>query len=219
LRGTAAMGILPEAMQDHLLAGAEWRRLAPREALFQAGDNRPGLFGVASGTIGFESGLAGAELSLVTLAPAPLWIIGQPDLDGRIRVNSGVARTDLLVAHLSGPAVAALLAANPAFYPFLIRVVAGLFWMAMAGLADGLIPDNRQRCIATLLRAGGVRQQGDAAVTVPISHEELSTLSNLSRQSVAGIVHELADAGLVALGYRRLTLVAPARLRALLAES
>lgn len=214
LRRETALADLPPEMQEKLLAIGEWRRIAAHQPLFTAGDHRSPLHGIAAGVVAFESSLASPAVPIIEVQPAPLWIAGQPQLDGGIRLNSAIARTDLLVFSVPAPELGRLLAAEPFVYRFMLRVVAGLFWIATSALADALNPDSRLRCIATLLRIAGRRRDNDTPATIPISHTELASLCNLSRQTSGDILRGLEAERLVELGYRRITLPEPARLRA-----
>jgi CRP-like cAMP-binding protein len=89
--------------------------------------------------------------------------------------------------------------------------------MALAALADALIPDNQRRAIAVLLRIAGPAAAAETPVVVPVGQYELARLSNQSRQTVGDLLRALAADGVVTLGYRRITINGPARLQALLA--
>ncbi len=83
--------------------------------------------------------------------------------------------------------------------------------------ADLLIRDSERRCAAVLLRLGGRRFAGPEdtePVEVSIMQSELAGAANLSRNSVGTMLQRLKARGLIELGYRGMTIRAPAALRA-----
>jgi CRP-like cAMP-binding protein len=90
--------------------------------------------------------------------------------------------------------------------------------LAMQIAADLLIRDASARCAAVLLRLAGRRwasgPDAGLASEIPASQTELATLCNLSRNTFSRVVSEFSGRGLVIRDYRSLTVVDPARLRA-----
>ena len=87
--------------------------------------------------------------------------------------------------------------------------------------ADLLIRDSERRCAAVLLRLGGRRYvclEDEESVEVPVTQHELAGAANLSRNSTGTMVQRLKARGLIDLGYRGMTIRAPAALRAFVDE-
>jgi CRP/FNR family transcriptional regulator, cyclic AMP receptor protein len=82
--------------------------------------------------------------------------------------------------------------------------------------ADLMIRDSERRCAAVLSRLAGCRHAGPqdvTAVEVPLMQNELAGAANLSRNSVGTMLQRLASRGFVEVGYKTMTVRAPAALR------
>jgi CRP-like cAMP-binding protein len=216
LQTRSLLASLPTDLQEHFLALGKWRRLAPRTALFHAGEERGVLLGIASGFVAFESAASEQPMTLVDVQSGPLWLGGQPLVDGSMRLITAVARSEVEVIVMPAGCLNRLIASDLRYYPLALAIAARMFWITVTALGDALIPDSRQRCIAALLRISGRRSGDDSPVMIPISHTDLSQLCNLSRQTSGDVLRSLEAEGMLTLGYRSVTLTAPARLRALL---
>jgi CRP/FNR family transcriptional regulator, cyclic AMP receptor protein len=209
---------VPAALREWLLAECGWRRFAPGDSLAREGDTVGGLYGIATGSFMFETSLATGDVARLDLRHGPFWLLARSMLPGGGRLVTTIAKSDILACYIPQAALWRFLGDNPELRPHITRVVAETLEVILAALADALIPDNRLRAIATLLRIGGRQIDGDAAAVVPIGQDELAALSNLSRQTVGDVLRALAADGLVSLGYRRIVIEQPARLRALLSH-
>lgn len=69
-----------------------------------------------------------------------------------------------------------------------------------------------ERFIDYLLRDGG-GQAGAFVVTLPAAKAEIASLLNLTPEHFSRVLHELAQAGLLQVQGRRITVVDPARLQ------
>jgi CRP/FNR family transcriptional regulator, cyclic AMP receptor protein len=209
---------VPDTLRDWLLAECSWRRFAPGDSLAREGDPVGGLYGIATGSFMFEASLATGDVARLDLRHGPFWLLSRSMLPGAGRLVTTIARSDILACYIPQAALWRFLTDNPELRPHITRVVGETLEVTLAALADALIPDNRLRAIATLLRIGGRQQDGDTPSEVPIGQDELASLSNLSRQTIGDVLRALAADGLVTLGYRRITIEAPARLRSLLTQ-
>lgn len=216
LRTDARFDKCPALLFARIFAAGKWRRLEPGERLFSAGDETSPLLGVASGFIAFESVLAIHEMSLITMLPAPFWSVGRPQVQGRRRLVSAIARTPLMVLQVPQARIEALEAEDPAVKDFKALVTGLIFLETLEALTDALIPESRRRIVSTLLRIAGAKYRGDEPRAVPISQAELATITTMSRQTCGLVVRDLAREGLIDIGYRTIDLLAPARLRAIL---
>lgn len=216
LRADPKMIGYPPADLDLVLAACEWRKLPAGTRLFSAGEDSSPVHAIATGFVAMESSLATPDLPLVNLMQGPFWVIGRPQVYGRIRLTTATARTPLLVGTISQARFDALAAQQPSLHNFKVWVAGDLFWVAMEAVADALIPDNRQRAVSTLLRIAGRKLAGDDAAAVPISQTELAAITNLSRQTCGELLRGFERDGLIRLGYREIEVLQPARLRAMI---
>jgi CRP-like cAMP-binding protein len=209
---------VPPTLRDWLLAECSWRRFAPGESLAREGDPVGGLFGIATGSFMFETSLVTGDVAPLDLRHGPFWLLSRTMLPGPGRLVTTIARSEMIACYIPQAALWRFLTENPELRPHITRVVAETLEVTLAALADALIPDNRLRAIATLLRIGDRQYTGDSVSVVPVGQDELAALSNLSRQTVGDVLRALAADELLSLGYRRITIEQPARLRALLID-
>ena len=91
---------------------------------------------------------------------------------------------------------------------------------ARSGAADDLlIRDHVKRSVAVLLRLGGCRQRtppGAAPIEVDVSQEGFAAMTNLARTTAGTVLRTLEASGHVKVSYRRVRIVAPDALRAML---
>lgn len=210
---------VPAELRDWLLAECSWRRFAPGDSFAREGDVVGGLYGIATGHFMFEASLRTGDVAIVDVHHAPFWLISRSMLPGNRRLLTAIARTEVIACYVPQAGLWRFLADHPDLRPHITRVVAETLEAALEALADALIPDNRLRAIATLLRIGGRQNDGDAPAEVPVGQDELAALCNLSRQTIGDVLRALAADGLVSLGYRRITIEQPARLRAMLTDA
>lgn len=216
LRADPKLAGYPPTLLTMLLDACEWRRFPSGTRLFTAGDNSSQLHAVASGFVGFESSLAVPDLAMINLMKAPFWLVGRPQVQGQIRLNTADARSDLIVGTVSTTRFDALAAIEPALHNFKARVALDMFFEALEALTDALIFDNRIRLISTLLRIAGSKRDSDSPTSVPISQTELSALTKLSRQTCGEMLRGFERDGVVRLGYREIEVLQAARLRAMI---
>lgn len=210
----------PPEFRHALLGRCKWRWHGPGEILSHAGSDRDTVYGLASGTLAIASGLGGSELRLSHIINAGEWFGISPIFTGARRVAEIAVRAPSLVAHLAAADVAVMTTAQPVWWREFGRLAVFHAGIASAAVADLMIPDNRRRCAATLLRLAGIRHRDRAhdaaAVVVHIGQDELGTVANLSRNSVNRILRAFEAANLVRVAYRAITLLDPGRLRTLI---
>ena len=77
------------------------------------------------------------------------------------------------------------------------------------------------RCIAVLLRLGGCRLSSppdSRPIEINLSQEDIAFMSNLARTTVGAVLRKLEAMGLLEQSYRRLRILAPDALRAMLRD-
>ena len=110
---------------------------------------------------------------------------------------------------------------NPAAWRLFALVAIGHLDRTMATADDQRIRDRVQRCIAVLLRLGGCRLSSlpDALpVDIDISQEDFAFMANVARTTAGAILRKLEASGHVEQAYRRIRILAPDALRALLRD-
>lgn len=203
----------PPEFQTTLLARCNWDIFAAGETLIWGGDREGGIFGLAEGSVSVSAAGGAADVAPIHIVRPPFWFGLNPIVAGEARNVTVTARSECLVAQAPQHVLAAIMAERPEYWRLTGQLLVDTVAIAVQAVADLMLRDNRRRCIAVLLRVADCRNFGDAPVKADIAQEELAAMSNLSRQTVGPILHELERSGLIALGYRSIDLQNPARLR------
>ena len=195
------------------LAAATTRLTLKRgETLFRRGDPASGMYVVVFG-----------EIKLIATTPArgprlagivgPGHSFGEPVMFlERPAVVDAQAASDALLLHLPKAAVFEEIERNPKFAR---RMIAGLSQRVerlVRELDRQALGSGSERFIDYLLRHGR-GQVGAFVVTLPAAKAEIASQLNLTPEHFSRILHELAQAGLLQVQGRRITVADPARLR------
>ena len=122
--------------------------------------------------------------------------------------------------HLPLPAIREIVAADPGAWRFFGLAAIAHIDVAIGAADDLLIRDHVKRSVAVLLRLGGCRyltRSGGAPVEVDVSQEGFAVMTNLARTTAGAVLRTLEASGHVKVSYRRVSIVAPDKLRAMLA--
>ena len=194
-----------------LVAGVTRRSLKRGETLFRKGDPVTGMYVVVYGEIHLIastpargprlSGIVGPGQSL----GEPVMFLERPTLVG------AEAATDALLLHLSRDAVFAELEHNPKFARRMIAGLSKRIESLVRELDRQAIGSGTERFIAYLLRHHGGKP-GPSVITLPAAKGAIASQLNLTPEHFSRILHELADAGLVQVSGRRITVPDAARL-------
>jgi CRP-like cAMP-binding protein len=206
------------AFQRSLLEIGDWRFAGSGETISRTGDESGGIWGIAAGQIDIMSGLGVAESAIVDIHLPGDWG-GTGPLFCKARGADAVARTPSLLAFVPQSRLLRLLTACPAWWQAFGELNTDLMFRYALGLADMLLRDPKQRCVAVLLRLCDCRLRDNAAgmpVTIMCSQDEFGTMTNLSRQAAGGILRYLERLGHIKVGYRSITLIDARQLRAMI---
>jgi CRP-like cAMP-binding protein len=204
-------------MQEAVLDAAIIRTASQGTEFVRREEVRGGLFAIARGAaeICFPSGHP--DTRAIHMVHAGFWggykcLIGQP------RFLSLTARSDVLWALVPISSLERILAANPAWWRFVLLMADGMIDTLTAAYSDSTRQDSHVRACATLLRLAGCRDEdppGDIPPEVRLSQSDVAAVAVMSRNTFNGIVGELLQLGLIELGYRSIRLLDPAALRAI----
>jgi CRP-like cAMP-binding protein len=189
---------------NRLAAGTTRRALKRGDTLFRLGDPATGMYLVVHG-----------EIKLISTTPvrgARLWgIVGAGQSFGepvmfleRPALVEAQAATDALVLHLPKEVVFAEIERSPKFAR---RMIAGLSKRveSLVGELDRqTIGSGTQRFIAYLLRDHH-GEPGPVAIRLQATKAEIASQLSLTPEHFSRILRELADAGLVTLDGRKVT--------------
>ena len=197
------------ALLDHCL----WQRIPPQVVLTHGGDIAGGLVGVITGAVDIVSAIGPSDSPIAHIAPAPFWFGELPTVGHRSRTITVSTRTACDIVLIPQTAIEIVMATRPEWWRLLgILSLEGITLVTQIA-TDLLIADTRRRCVAVLLRLAGCRKVGDGPIVVGVGQDELAAMANLSRQTCGVVLRALEVGGAVKLGYRNITVVAPAALR------
>ena len=200
------------AALERLAAETVRHRLRRGALLFRKGEPAAGLYVVAYGDIKLISTTParGSRLSGIV---GPGQSFGEPVMFlERPTVVDAQAASDALLLHLPKAAVFEEIERNPKFAR---RMIAGLSQRVerlVRELDRQALGSGSERFIDYLLRHGR-GQVGAFVVTLPAAKAEIASQLNLTPEHFSRILHELAQAGLLQVQGRRITVPDPARLR------
>lgn len=211
-----AMGWLaatPLEFRTAMLERIVWQRVAPHVVLTHGGDTEGGLVGVVTGSIDIISAIGPSDSPVAHIARAPFWFGELPAVGHRSRIITVSTRSACDVALVPQAAIDAIMATRPEWWRLLGMLSLEGITLVTQIATDLLIRDSRRRCVAVLLRIAGCRKVGDGPCDAGVNQDELAGMANVSRQTSGMILRALENEGALKLGYRTITILAPAILR------
>jgi CRP-like cAMP-binding protein len=213
--GHHARQILVSDPMDRYRAIAESNRksLTKGSSVFCAGDPNKGLFLVLDGIMEIHGPNRFGEMILGHLYWPNQWIGAEAALTAGFHYMSASARTHLEIGILSPSTLGRLARSSPAIWRDIGCLAAEDQRLTCRAWLDATIRDPKHRIIATLLRLTEGVADETSPCTVPVTQAELATMTNLCRNTAAKLLSDMADEGLIAAGYRGITITSFIRMR------
>ncbi|PZQ50099.1 MAG: hypothetical protein DI556_08490 [Rhodovulum sulfidophilum] len=206
---------MPAAFRETVLDRCLLRRYRRDEVVYRAGDPPGGLYGLIRGGVGVELYSDDREPYIGTFARPGFWI-GEGSVLTRGPRFIGIRATrDSLLAYLPLARWDQIVRSDPEAWRWLAHLSLRNSLLAVA-VADALmVPGAVPRMAAILLVLSGPGAPGGPAAEAPIemSQDDLARMANLSRSSAGRILQMFESDGLIAIGYRRIRVLAPEGLR------
>ncbi len=213
------LSFTPPPFRQIVLARCKLQAHKAGATLYSVGDPPGGMFGLVSGS--FAISIAPGERGpyVAHFARPGTWF-GEAAAFTEQPRRIGLAVTRSAKAlHLPLPAIREIVAADPGAWRFF-----GLASIAhndtAIGVADDLlIRDHVKRSVAVLLRLGGCRyltRQTGQPIEVDVSQEDFAAMTNTARTTAGTVLRALEASGAVRVTYRRVSILAPEKLRAML---
>lgn len=201
----------------HIVAATSERRLDRGEMLFNKGDQPTGFFYLVRGQmkLAFPS-LQGNEKVVEILGPRQSF--GEAVMFmGRAYPVFAEAIENVTLLAIGQDAVFDLLGKDPSF----ARKMLGGLSMRLHSLVQDVesysLRSSTQRVIGYLLQLcpedGGSTDNSSIAITLPTSKQIIASRLNLTPETLSRIFHELAEAGLIRVQGKHVTITNLARLR------
>ena len=134
------------------------------------------------------------------------------------RIGLAVTRHSKIL-HLPLPAIREIVSADPGAWRFFGLAAIAHIDVAIGAADDLLIRDHVKRSVAVLLRLAGCRYhspEGATATEVDVSQEDFAAMTNLARTTAGTVLRKFEAAGYLKVSYRRVSILAPDALRAML---
>jgi CRP-like cAMP-binding protein len=199
----------------HIAAGTREKRLAKGEMLFQKGDPSRGFFVIVFGQVklAFPSS-QGNEKVVDILGPRQCFGEAVMFMDRPYPVFAE-SLADTLLLHISKNAVFELLERDSSFAR---RMLAGLSLRLHALVQDVesySLRSSTQRVIGFLLQhcEPGENCEGEQTIALPTSKQVIASRLNLTPETLSRIFHDLADAKLISVHGKQITIHDMRRLR------
>jgi CRP-like cAMP-binding protein len=199
----------------HIAAGTREKRLAKGEMLFQKGDPPRGFFVIVFGQVklAFPSN-QGNEKVVDIMGPRQCFGEAVMFMDRPYPVFAE-SLSDTLLLHISKNAVFELLEHDPSFAR---RMLAGLSLRLHALVQDVESYSSRsstQRVIGFLLQhcEPGTDCEGEKTLALPTSKQVIASRLNLTPETLSRIFHDLAEARLISVHGKEITIHDMKRLR------
>lgn len=200
----------PENLRAALVSEAQEVHAGAGRWIYDAGESASGLYGTLSGSIAMHIGIESEEPALVSII-GPGHIFGYTGrfLGGR-RVATAVAREPTTLLYLPERGLEAIAQKLPDLWVRLaelssFHVVAG-FRLAVANTR----PATQRLAIHLQLLSTQFSPSGQ----LPVTQDELSEMTGLSRKTVNRVLARFEKEGLLSTGYRNLQLLDADRLAA-----
>ncbi len=201
---------LPSVIQQSLADAGMLRTLTSSQMLFAQGAEPSGLHAVISGELHITGTNVNGNDVIMAIIRQGEWTGFLTCLDRGAHAYSATAATDTIVFSLRLPAVAAIFETNVATY----RLLQSPELSAARKLAHFVIEDLglplAQRVAARLADLGRWAYgpaSGPVAELDHVSQEELAMSVHASRQKVNMILRDLAERGLIEIGYGRIRVI------------
>lgn len=214
LRGSGWLSATPVAFADAIFDRCQWLAYPAGAIVSHGGDNEGGMFGLGRGEMLVTPSVGAADIPAIHVVCAPYWFGFNPLLNGLPRNVSMEAREPCIIALVPQQALTELLSERPEWWQWISLNLAEALALTSQIAAELLIPDSRRRCIAVLLRIAGCRKQGAGPNIANVGQAELAGMAHMARETAGATLRELEALGAVKLGYRNITIINPAVLRA-----
>jgi len=207
----------PDDLREALLATA---RLLPRfdrgERVYNIGDGPNGIYGVVSGSFGFEVAPQEEGPQLIHQLRPGTWFGELAHVLERPRLAAIYATRPSQCMWVPARALNKLLQDDPRLWKHFALALANATVFAFTAINDLIGRSPKRRVAAALLRVAGCRDDlslEEEVIELDLTHNDLALLSACSRSTVALYLKELETDGHVKFRYGRIALTAPTALR------
>ena len=214
--GDAWFESVEPASQELLLTQGRSIHVRSREFVVRKGDTANGLFGVVSGVLAASSLLEDGRQMIFGLLEPGDWCGEASSLDGLPRTHDIHALRNSELLHISPPLFERLMQ-DASFVRAIAVLQTARIRTMFSFFEDAALRSTRARVVRRLLRLA----RGDASAlprsrrVIPITHETLSMMLGITRQTLSLELKALAATGALSLSYGRIAIESEQTLSAL----
>ncbi|MBX9760715.1 MAG: Crp/Fnr family transcriptional regulator [Beijerinckiaceae bacterium] len=221
LRSEGWLSRMPERFRETVLSKTVVKRFEPGATVVTAGEEPRGLFGVAEGGLRVSIAPDDSGPFFAHFFQPGSWFGEAPAITARHYLIGLVAARESTLVQLPTHALNEILREDPAAWRYLAQLAVEHMEIAIGFAADMMRRDHTRRFAAILTRLGGCRaptHSGVKLADIDYSQEDLAAMTNLARTTVNGVLNQLQEKGVVDLNYRRIRILDPDKLRAMIAD-
>ncbi|WP_428663607.1 Crp/Fnr family transcriptional regulator [Reyranella sp.] len=209
----------PDRFQHAVFERCILRKFRSGSSIYRRGDPPGGLFGLVSGSLAVDiSPLERGPFMGYFLRPGA-WVGGAPAFTGQPRVVGLRATRSTELLYLPLHAINAIVAQDDSAWRYFALIGFAHLEIAMSVVDDLMRRDHKKRFVAMLLHLADCRSASPtdgAPIEIDVGQEELAIMANVARTTAGAILRQLARAGHVDTSYKRVRILSPDALRAML---
>jgi CRP/FNR family transcriptional regulator, cyclic AMP receptor protein len=189
------------------------RTYAKGEILFAAGDEEVGLYGIEQGSVLLSVDGPDVSRRILTVQPPGSWIGLISAIDRKPKMHDAYASEPSLIRRLPAKAFDEISGTDAGYMRQFAVLLASQTRLSIEGMLDASSMAPSARLAKRLLNFAELFGADDGTVAIDISQDDLAALLGTSRQTINRTLRDWEDRGWIALRYRRLRIVEPAKLR------
>lgn len=199
----------PQVFRDAILDECVLMELGQGESAMHLGERSGGLYGLIDGWLDVLISPGTLEPTLVHVAATGWWFGDSALLTGTPKRGAHIARTPCRIAHLPAEAAERLERDGLDVWRSIAFITVGVVDHCFAALAANRHHQPLDRATLTLriLLGEGLHFAAGARLDppiLPISQAEFAEIANLSRNAAGDVLRQLAQKGVIRLGYREI---------------
>jgi CRP/FNR family cyclic AMP-dependent transcriptional regulator len=216
LRRGAWFASLPVPQQEAIVRGSVLRDYEKGRVISLEDSAPKALYVVLEGRVRVVRTLPGGDDVLLHIGEPGFWFGDFAVITGRKTIASVIADADVRALMLSKARFDSMVADEPQFYKGFISLIADRFAVMIKFLAEAhlLAPEDRLRArLVDALEYSQREHIRPGPVSLNLSQSDLAGMVGVSRQTLNELLQRLQAQGLIDVGFRRIRVTDPARLR------
>lgn len=217
--GVGWLSYAPSGFRQIVLNRCKLQKFEAGATIYAVGDPAGGMYGLVRGSLALSIAPGERGPYVAHFATPGTWFGEAAAFTGQPRRIGLAVTRQTEVLHLPLHAIREIVAVDPGAWRFFGLAAIAHYDVAIGAADDLLIRDHVKRSVAVLLRLAGCRREtptGDRTIEVDVSQEELAAMCNVARTTAGAVLRELEAAGHIDVSYRRVRVLEPDALRAIL---